>query len=84
MAEPLGVNVGDQVYLEDGGEEIGAVRDVYEERRELLVYVENAGEFTISWDAVRATHSQKVLLDPARLDAKLKEAIQHAHDAEVF
>jgi hypothetical protein len=32
--------------------------------------------------AVAAVHSQKVILAADKLDAKLKRAISHAHDAE--
>jgi hypothetical protein len=84
MTQNISVKVGDQAYLADGGEEIGAVREVYKERRELVLYVENSGEFTISWDAIHATHSQKVVLDVKKLDRALLKAIGHAHDGEVF
>jgi ribosomal 30S subunit maturation factor RimM len=84
MTQTISVNVGDQVYLKDGGEEIGAVREVYRERKELVLYVENSGEFTIPWAAIRATHSQKVILDVKKLDGTLRKAIGHAHDREEF
>ncbi len=77
------VEVGFQVFLADGGEEVGAVRDVRPPPRlELLVYVENAGDFVVPAAAITAVHSQKVILDAKHLDAKLRTAIGHAHDAE--
>jgi hypothetical protein len=33
-------------------------------------------------DAVEAVHAQKVILNCARLEPRLKRAIGHAHDAE--
>ena len=49
---------------------------------ELVIYVENAGDFTVSLDAVEAVHSEKVILNCAKLEARLRRAIGHAHDAE--
>jgi len=76
------IEVGFQVFLKDGTEEFGAVKDLLSARSELVIYVENHGEFVVPLSAVHAVHSQKVMLDPARLDKKLRTAIGHAHDAE--
>ena len=43
------VQVGYQTFVADGESEFGAVREV--SRDGLIVYVENAGEFTVPWDA---------------------------------
>ena len=76
--------IGDQIFLEESGEECGAVRDVRPEgRAEIVVYVENAGEFTVAASAIRSVHDGKVILDRDRLDLALQEAIAHAHDREV-
>jgi len=78
------IEVGQQVYAEDGGEVFGAVRQVAPEGRdEVVIDIENAGDFTIPASAIRAVHSGKVILDVARLDARVREAIAHAHDREV-
>ncbi len=74
--------VGYQVYVEEGGEEIGAVREVH--RDHLLVYVENAGDFKVDGDAIRSVHDGKVLLDVAQLADDLRAAIGHAHDEETL
>ena len=74
------VQVGYQIFVHDGDAEFGAVRDV--SPRGLVVYVENAGDFNVSWDAVREVHSKKVILDCRKLDPNLRAAIGHAHDAE--
>ena len=77
------IQVGYQVFVSGGGEEIGAVRRVSPRGRgEFVVWVENAGDFEVPLDAVEAVHSQKVILAPAKLDARLLDAIGHAHDAE--
>ena len=74
------VQVGYQTFVADGDSEFGAVRQV--SRDGLVVYVENAGDFTVPWDAVRDVHHQKVILDCDKLDSGLLSAIGHAHDAE--
>jgi hypothetical protein len=84
MKQKRKIDIGSQVYLEEGGEPCGAVRDVrLENRDEIMIYVENSGEFIVSADAVRAAHDGKVILDRARLDQSLLDAIAHAHDGEV-
>jgi hypothetical protein len=74
------IEPGFQVFTTDGGEEFGAVRDVT--AKELVVYVENAGEFRVSREAVHAVHSGKVIFDPDKLDIRLRRAIGRAHDSE--
>jgi hypothetical protein len=72
--------IGYQVYVQEGGEEVGAVREVHPDH--LLVYIENAGDFRIGPEGIRAVHDGKVILDFARIDDELRNAIVHAHDAE--
>jgi hypothetical protein len=74
------IEIGYQAFVSDGGENFGAIRDVLPDR--LVVYVENAGDFTVPLSAVEAVHSQKVVFSSARLDARLRDAIGRAHDAE--
>ena len=74
------IKVGLQAFVSDGGEEFGAVRQV--SPSELVIYVENAGDFTVPLSAVDSVHSEKVVLNCAKLDRKLRHAIGHAHDSE--
>jgi hypothetical protein len=77
------IEVGYQAFVSDGGEEFGAVRAVSPHGRdELVIYVENAGDFHVPLSAVEAVHSQKVIFSCAKLDRRLRQAIGHAHDAE--
>ena len=77
------IEVGYQAFVSDGGEEFGAVREVSPNGRpELVIYVENAGDFVVPLSAVEAVHSQKVVLTCRKLDHRLRQAIGHAHDAE--
>jgi len=72
-----------EVYVHDGEVAFGAVRQVSPDgRQEIVVYVENGGDFTVPLSAVRDVHDEKVILDCAKLDRKLREAIGHAHERE--
>jgi hypothetical protein len=73
------IEIGYQTFVSDGGEEFGAVRQV---SPELVVYVEDAGDFVVPLAAVEAVHSQKVILNCSKLDRQLRVAIGHAHEAE--
>ena len=74
------VQIGDQLYLEEGGEEIGAVRKVAPDH--LVVYIEAAGDFTIPGPWVRAAHDGKVVLDPTKCDSTFLAAAATAHERE--
>ncbi|HEY8696128.1 MAG TPA: hypothetical protein VIM02_00800 [Rhizomicrobium sp.] len=74
------VREGFDVFVHDGEKAFGAVREVG--RGELVVYVENAGDFRIPFSAITDVHAEKVILDCAKLEPKLKRAIGHAHERE--
>lgn len=81
MQEPVQIDF--EAFVSDGDAAIGAVREVSPDGRpELVIYIENAGEFTVPLTAVEAVHSGKVILDCGKLDLRLRRAIGHAHDAE--
>ena len=74
------IEVGFMAFIADGSEGIGAVRSLSDNG--VLIYVENAGEFVVPRSAILGVHSNKVMLDPKRLDKKLLDAVGHAHDRE--
>jgi hypothetical protein len=77
------IQEGFEVFVSDGDKPFGAVRQVKPHgRSELVVYVENAGDFAIPLGAIKAVHSQKVIVDCDKLDHILRRAIGHAHQAE--
>jgi hypothetical protein len=77
------IQPGFQAFLSDGGEEFGAVREIRPGGRpEIVVYVENSGDFTVPLSAVESVHSEKVILNCKKLDQALLRAIGHAHDRE--
>jgi hypothetical protein len=84
MEQKKNIEIGSQVYLEEGGDPCGAVRDLrVGNRDEITIYVENSGDFIVPMDAVRAAHDGKVILERTRLNQSLLDALAHAHDAEV-
>jgi hypothetical protein len=80
MTQPI--EIGFQVYLNDGEDEVGAVRGPGDKPDTILVYIENAGDFIVPMSAVRAVHYSKVVLDQTRLEQPMLDAIAKAHDAE--
>jgi hypothetical protein len=77
------IREGFEVYVHDGDVAFGAVRQVAPgDRPEIVVYVENAGDFVVPLSAVRDVHDEKVILDCTKLGHKLREAIGHAHVGE--
>ena len=77
------IQEGFEVFVSDSEKPFGAVRRISPHGRpELVVYVENAGDFTVARSAVNSVHSQKVIVDRDKLDERLRKAIAHAHDSE--
>ncbi len=74
------IREGFDVFVAGGAKSFGAVRQV--RKTELVVYVENAGDFEVPLSAVKDAEAEKVILDPAHLSPKLKEAIRRAHAGE--
>jgi predicted RecA/RadA family phage recombinase len=74
------IEVGQMVFVADGGVGVGAVRET--RAGEVVVNIQNAGDFVLPLDAVRDVHSGKVLLDVERLAPEVVEALRHVHDAE--
>lgn len=74
------VQEGFDVFLHDGGHAFGAVRQV--RKNELVVYIENAGDYEIPLSAVKEVQAGKVVLDAGKLDTRLRESIRRAHSGE--
>ncbi|GAB2515418.1 hypothetical protein [Lysobacter humi (ex Lee et al. 2017)] len=75
------IEVGQMIFVADGEMGVGAVRETRE--GEVVVNIQNAGDFTLPMDAIRDVHSGKVLLDLDRLAPDVVEALRHVHDAEL-
>lgn len=74
------IQEGFDVFLHDGDKSVGAVRQV--RSGEIVIYIENAGDFQVPLSAIRDVHSEKVVLDSGKLDTKLLAAIRKEHASE--
>lgn len=74
------IQQGFDVFLHDGEHTFGAVRGVLPHG--IVVYIENAGDFTVAMSAVQDVHDEKVILNSDKIDKALKAAIAHAHQGE--
>ena len=77
------IQEGDEVFLHDGEVAFGTVHHrPPRDAKDIVIFVESAGEFMVPVSAVKAAHDNKVLLDKGKLEQKLLQAIKHAHDLE--
>ncbi len=68
------IQEGFEVFVSDEDKPFGAVRQVEPHGRpEMVVYVENAGEFASALGAITAVHSGKVIVDCDQLDHELRK-----------
>jgi hypothetical protein len=78
------IRIGDQVFIDDNTEEVGAVRDLAPGGRdEIVIYIENGGEFAVPIAAICSVHDEKVVLDSHQLERPILDAVARAHDREV-
>lgn len=80
MQEPI--EPGYMVFVADGVLGVGAVREVHADSREVVVNIENGGDFTLPAAAIRDVHEGKVILDIEHLPDEVRQALKHPHDAE--
>ena len=74
---------GFEVFVQDGEVAFGAVREIKPHgKAEIVIYVENTGDFVVPLGAVREVNDGKVVLDRARLGPDLLRAIARAHTRE--
>ena len=74
---------GFDVFLHDGDKAVGAVRRAPEAGKpEIVIYVENAGDFIVPLAAVKDVYAEKVVLNRGLLSLELRRALGHTHDVE--
>ncbi|MCC4604893.1 hypothetical protein HG421_09515 [Xanthomonas campestris pv. badrii] len=77
------IEIGQMVFLRDGEVGVGAVRDIRNDGAELVINIENGGDFVLPASAVRDVHSGKVMLDVDALPEAVRQALRHPHDNEL-
>lgn len=75
--QSLQVSVGDQVFIDQALEEVGAVRQVAKDH--LVVYIENSGDFVVKGDHVKSASNGKLVLDSTSAEPALLAAAKKAH-----
>ena len=76
--QSLQVSVGDQVFIDQALEEVGAVRQIAKDH--LVVYIENAGDFVVKGEHLKGKpHDGKVILDSTTAEPALLAAAKKAH-----
>lgn len=73
----LSIYPGDDVFVDDGAYIIGHVRR--SNLREVVVYIEEVGDFTLTRDAVKTADNGRVTLFCKKLDINMRAEIGHLH-----
>jgi len=77
------IQQGFDVFIHDGDKAVGAVRRVSPGGKpEIVIYVENAGDFVVPISAVKDVYAEKVVLNRSLISPELKRALGHTHDVE--
>lgn len=74
------IQAGQKAFIDGSPDAIGSVRGLTGEA--VVIYVENAGDFSVPIAALTGVHDGKVSFDGAQLDRKLLDAVRHSHDRE--
>lgn len=73
----MGIEAGDDVLVDDGEDIVGHVRRV--NLRQIVIFVEDRGDFTLSRDLVAAAGNNRVVFRCRQLPLKMRAAIGHLH-----
>ncbi|PPU07624.1 hypothetical protein [Xanthomonas arboricola] len=77
------IEIGQMVFVRDGEVGVGAIREVRKDGAELVISIENGGDFVLPATVVRDVHSGKVMLDVEQLPEDVRHALRHPHDNEL-
>lgn len=77
------IEIGQMVFVRDGEVGVGAIREVRKDGAELVINIENGGDFVLPATVVRDVHSGKVMLDVEQLPEDVRHALRHPHDNEL-
>jgi hypothetical protein len=77
MAAPLNIYPGDEVFVDDGRDIVAHVRR--SNLREVFIFIEDTGDFTLPRDAVKSADDGRVVLVCEKLPMPFRAAIGHLH-----
>jgi len=80
MAVALRIEAGDEVYVDDAEAIVGHVRRV--NVRDVFIFIEDQGDFTLPRDAVKAAANGQVVLFCKKLPIRMRAVIGHLHGEE--
>ena len=69
-----------RAFVDGRDDEFGVIRELSPDG--LIVYVQNAGDFFVSFDTIKALDSRKVIFKCDKLDRRLQRAINDARDTQ--
>jgi hypothetical protein len=71
------IEAGDDVFVDDDEHIVGHVRRA--NVREVIVFVEDRGDFTLPRDTVVAAGNNRVILKCSKLPLKMRAVVGHLH-----
>ncbi|UNE61277.1 hypothetical protein [Xanthomonas oryzae] len=71
------------MFLRDGEVGVGAIGDIRNGGDELLITIENGGDFVLPVPVVCDVHWGKVMLDVDQLPDHVRNALRHSHGSEL-
>ncbi len=77
MAAPLSIYPGDEVFVDDGREIVAHLRR--SNLREVFIFIEDVGDFTLSRDAVKSAANGRVVLFCKKIPIEMRAEIGHLH-----
>ncbi|PPV06403.1 hypothetical protein XBLMG947_2371 [Xanthomonas bromi] len=77
------LEIGQMVFLRDGEVDVGAIREIRNDGTELVIHIENGGDFVLPASVVRDVHSGKVMLEVDQRPDEVRNAFRHPHDSEL-
>jgi len=80
MAMALRIEAGDEVYVDDSEGIVGHVRRA--NLRDVFIYIEERGDFTLARDVVRTASNGQVVLICKKLPIAMRAVIGHLHGEE--
>jgi hypothetical protein len=77
MGAPFSIYPGDEIFVDDGRDVVAHVRR--SNLRELFVFIEDTGDFTLSREAIKSADNGRVVLFCRKIPIEMRAVIGHLH-----